>query len=477
MKQNKFLMNLLLILTIVLLVIIIIILYTRDYEHMTIDNKICDNGERNIKPADKIVYPRKIPDAGIPSGNLNIVDYDGKDIMTPLSLPMVDDVPFIYLEGKPYVDPNVVLNIKEWKSLISKINMKIPYEYKDKYSKDEVKAMVTNSYSDIMKTMNSVNNNMVDYGFIEEDGIKYNYFNGIKRNIINFEWVINMRDRVMKDIEDQFNQVSFKIAQCQSSYNPCKLEIVDWRIIKLGRGRNNGNKAMEGQILIGVKERPQLILIRYIVSDEGGYRLYTIYVEGFSNRSERMYENQEKKLCNEGNIIPNPNPIIKTDKILDISMNEPQIVKPRSELIGVVDNVLQKFYDMNEPKCYGKLAATKNECESIYDPAGRPNKVIGVWDKECRKDSECPFYKANKNYPNNFGRCIDGKCEMPYGIKQVSPFKYREEDKAVCYRCKNNDLNCCEEQKDRNKYGDMKSPDYKFEGDELLRLQYYYMLE
>jgi hypothetical protein len=359
-------MNLLLILTIVLLVIIIIILYTRDYEHMTIDSKICDNGERNIKPADKIVYPREIPDAGIPSGNLNIVDYDGKDIMTPLSLPMVDDVPFIYLEEKPYVDPNVVLNIKEWKSLISKINMKIPYEYKDKYSKDEVKAMVTNSYSDIMKTMNSVNNNMVDYGFIEEDGIKYNYFNGLKRNIINFEWVINMRDRVMKDIEDQFNQVSFKIAQCQSSYNPCKLEIVDWRIIKLGRGRNNGNKAMEGQLLIGVKERPQLILIRYVMSDEGGYRLYTIYVEGFSNRSERMYDNQENKLCKEGNIIPNPNPIIKTDKILDISMNEPQIVKPRSELIGVVDNVLQKFYDMNEPKCYGKLAATKNECESIY---------------------------------------------------------------------------------------------------------------
>jgi hypothetical protein len=66
---------------------------------------------------------------------------------------------------------------------------------------------------------------------------------------------------------------------------------------------------------------------------------------------------------------------------------------------------------------------------------------------------------------------------MPYGIKQVSPFKYREEDKAVCYRCKENDLNCCEEQKDRKKYINMKSPDYKFEGDELLRLQYYYMLE
>ena len=27
--------------------------------------------------------------------------------------------------------------------------------------------------------------------------------------------------------------------------------------------------------------------------------------------------------------------------------------------------------------------------------------VIGVYDTHCRTDKECPFYKANKNYPNN----------------------------------------------------------------------------
>jgi len=462
-------------LVIVLLIIIMVYLSKNRYEHMTINKTQCDNGIRKILPATKIVYPRPIPNSGIPLGNLNIVDYNGKDIMTPISLPMMDDVPFIYLEGKPYIDPNMIMRINEWKSLISQIKSKIPHEYKDKYSKDEVKAMVTNSYSALLKTIKSDNMNMVDYGFVEMDGINYNYFDGVKKNSIDFNWVSKIREKVLSDIKRSFNDVSFKIAQCASSYNPCEIEEVEWRILKLGKN-NIGNKIIEGQLLIGVKNRPQLILIRYVASDENNYTLYTIYIEGLGDRSSRMYEGQYKSLCNEGNIIPNPNPLIKKDILIDISRNEPQIVKPRSELIKVVDKTLSDFYDANEPKCYGKLAATKSECEAVYDPAGRKNEVIGVWDKECRKDEECPFYQANKNYPNNFGGCISGKCQMPYGLTQISPFKYRDEKNAVCYRC-NDGLTCCDKQKDKTKYSKLKSPDYKFEGDELLRLQYYYMLE
>jgi hypothetical protein len=465
-----------LLLIIVLLIIIgIEIVKRKKYEHMTINKSMCDNGIRDIQPAKTIVFPRPIPNSGIPSGNLNIVDYDGKDLMTPISLPMMDDVPFIYLEGKPYIDPNMIMKIDEWKSLISQINMRVPHQYKDKYSKDEVKAMVSNSYSALLKTITSDKKDIVDYGFTELEGINYNYFTGVKKNLIDFKWIENIREKVLKDIKREFNNVSFKIAQCASSYNPCEIEEVEWRILKLGKN-NTGNKIIEGQLLIGVKNRPQLILIRYVASDEKDYTLYTIYIEGIGNRSSRLYEGQYKQLCNEGNIIPNPNPIVKKDKLIDISMNEPQIVKPQSSLLKVVEKTLSDFYDANEPKCYGKLSATKSECEAVYDPAGRPNKVIGVWDKECRKDDECPFYKANKNYPNNFGGCVSGKCQMPYGLTQISPFKYRNEKNTVCYRCKDG-LSCCDEQKDKNKYPNLKSPDYKFEGDELLRLQYYYLLE
>jgi hypothetical protein len=467
-------MNWICLLIIILLIIIIVYKLNTKYEHMTINNSQCDNGIRNIPIADKIVFPRKIPEPGIPYGNLNIVDYDGKNIMTPISLPMIEDIPFIYLEGKPYVDPNMVLNIQQWKSLISQINMKIPHTYKDKYSPNEVKAMVTNSYSALLKTMEPNSNmNIIDYGFTELEGIDYNYFKGIKKNIIDLNWVAKIRERVLKDIKDEFNKVSFKILQCTSSYNPCNIELVDWRILKLGKNSYN-NRIIEGQLLIGIINRPQLILIRYVASDENSYKLYTIYIEGLGDKSSRLYENQTKKMCEEGNIIPNPNPIVKKDK------NEPQIVEPRSKLLKVVEKTLNDFYDANEYKCYGMLSylrPNKNECEAEYDPAGRPNKEIGVWDKECRKDDECPFYKANKNYPNNFGGCIQGKCQMPDGITQVSPFKYRNEKNALCYRCKEGNLTCCDEQKDNKKYPQLKSPDYKFEGDELLRLQYYYMLQ
>ena len=29
------------------------------------------------------------------------------------------------------------------------------------------------------------------------------------------------------------------------------------------------------------------------------------------------------------------------------------------------------------------------------------------------------FYKQNKNYVNNFGRCINGKCELPLNMKNL----------------------------------------------------------
>ena len=34
------------------------------------------------------------------------------------------------------------------------------------------------------------------------------------------------------------------------------------------------------------------------------------------------------------------------------------------------------------------------------------------------KDSECPFYKSNKNYENTFGDCINGYCEVPIGLNK-----------------------------------------------------------
>jgi hypothetical protein len=427
------------------------------------------------------IKPRPIPDVGIPLANLNISSYNFQDKMTPIRFPMTEIVAFPYLDRKSYVDPNTVFDIEEWKSLISKINMKIPHTYQSRHSKDEVSAMTTNSYSAIMKTLKK-EVTIVDYGFTELEGVDYRYFNDINRNNIDTRWIENMKKQVLSDVSEEFSKASMKLTQCQSSYNPCNLEITDWRILKLGVNKDTNFKIIEGQLLLSVINRPLLILLHYISSDESGYTLYTIYVEGLKDRADTQYQSQESTImAYEGFINPPtnllklyPNPIVSDD--VDISSYGTLIEPDYKYAKMVVDNNLQEQENMNETRCFGKLAMTKSECEAVIDPAGQPFKSIGVWDKECRKDEECPFYKANKNYPNSFGGCISGKCQMPYGITQISPLQYRDEENASCFGCKYKGVKCCNEQKDRNLYPNLKSPDYKFEGDELYREKYYYML-
>jgi hypothetical protein len=420
-----------------------------------------------------IIDPAPRPDVGIPLGNLNITSFDFQNRLTPIRLPMTDIVPFPYLNGKPYVDPNSILNINEWKELVSQMNMKIPHTYKETYSKNDVNALGTNCYKNILRTGDKTNVVLTDYGFVENCGTQYNYFFKTEKSSVDLDWINRIKKEVLDDLGNIFKDKSFKLPQCKSEYNPCLLEEVDWRIIKLGSNPTTGNKIIEGQILFGVKERPLLLLLRYIASDENEYTLYTAYLDGIIDRSAREYENQYKPYT--PYMEYNPNPMLKKEKY-DVSMGTPSFIPDKKKTEKIVDNMLDKFYEMNEPRCFGKMAMTKNECEAVYDPAGNPNKVVGVWDKECRKNEDCPFYKANKNYPNEFGGCIQGQCQMPQGIQQISPLKYRNENKAYCYGCKDGGLKCCEAQKDRNEYSNLKSPDYKFEGDELLREKYYYML-
>jgi hypothetical protein len=133
-------------------------------------------------------------------------------------------------------------------------------------------------------------------------------------------------------------------------------------------------------------------------------------------------------------------------------------------------------------------AQTSNACLSI-DP--NINKT-GVWDKECKTNEECPFYKANKNYPNEFGKCIAGKCEMPVGMTRIG-FKHYNKDKPLCYNCNIKEEvmtadgnlvikdrqcvgiecnKCCDIQQNKHIYPNLKSPDFVFENDVVERLKY-----
>ena len=108
--------------------------------------------------------------------------------------------------------------------------------------------------------------------------------------------------------------------------------------------------------------------------------------------------------------------------------------------------------------CYGNNnIVNKFECDSYYNIDGTPKKYYSLWDKKCDTDIECPYYKSNKNYPNNRGGCINnGFCEFPVGVKRLGFNKYIDTNlhKPLCYNC-DNDENA----------GNNKPVDYVFEDD------------
>lgn len=95
-------------------------------------------------------------------------------------------------------------------------------------------------------------------------------------------------------------------------------------------------------------------------------------------------------------------------------------------------------------RCYGDAnAKTQKDCEAAWDPFGNRKSVRGIWDRPCATDDECPFYQANKEYPNYRGGCLDGLCEMPIGVRRTSYRTYDKTSKPFCHNCPSSDPTCC----------------------------------
>ena len=87
-----------------------------------------------------------------------------------------------------------------------------------------------------------------------------------------------------------------------------------------------------------------------------------------------------------------------------------------------------------------------------------------TWDKPCLSNEECPFYKANQNYPNEFGKCLDdGFCQMPLGVTRKAYRKY--ESTPICHNCPPDNPRCCK------KTEIMASADFAFKNDRMERLK------
>ena len=125
----------------------------------------------------------------------------------------------------------------------------------------------------------------------------------------------------------------------------------------------------------------------------------------------------------------------------------------------------------------------KEDCEKEYNFIGGKKKR-GVWDRPCRRDKDCPFYKGNKNYENRFGKCNQGtgQCELPLNMQNIGyHYFYPEKElEPLCYNCDSNrwlpmtDLSkCCDEQNNKEKYPFLDGPDYAFHNDYQIRINSY----
>lgn len=136
-------------------------------------------------------------------------------------------------------------------------------------------------------------------------------------------------------------------------------------------------------------------------------------------------------------------------------------------------NKYQCFHPNKEDVILERLN-NKMFCESFHKKVSTGENIEilnnnGVWDRICIKNEECPYYLANKNYPNNFGKCINGKCEMPVGVQRIGKRQVSDTSEPQCHNCDDvTKTNCCYSQLDNINY---ESPDFMFEGDALIRNQ------
>ena len=187
------------------------------------------------------------------------------------------------------------------------------------------------------------------------------------------------------------------------------------------------------------------------------------------------------------------NPVGFTEEVLNKNFtNSPALDKNPDVIVQKTKEHAEEYKLKNQYACFninydsgGSYILpyqTKVECESQYDPYGK-SKTVGIFDKPCKENSECPFFKLNKNYDNDFGKCMEnGQCQLPMNMKKLGYHYFLSEKKykPLCNNCGSKEFkfgsvldSCCDEQYDSEKYPFLNSPDYAFDNDFLTRQNFF----
>lgn len=284
------------------------------------------------------------------------------------------------------------------------------------------------------------------YKYFEHKSYSNNYYSitGYKVNKVQIaNYIIRVFNYIKPKILEKSKLFNYKLC---NKYTHCNLYLQDKRVKMIGYSKS-GNIIIEGQLLVKYNISSYSFLLDFVVSNENNLSLHYLKLKGINLVNKLKSYNYSF-----GSFITNKNPKIITKDVINYRK------KNRNP-----DEIYKFSYS-----CFGRKAVNKANCENIYFKTNEPKNIIGVWDKKCQKDTECPFFKANKNYPNNFGKCNNGNCELPLGAIRISPRKFKINSVLMCHNCKKG-TNCCNKQKDKRLYPNLKSPDYMFLGDSNLR--------
>ncbi len=377
-----------------------------------------------------------------------------------------------YNKKYEYFDSCIINQYKN-KSKFTPINMIIE-EDDDQYNTDEKNQLISNNSRELVFTATELKDLIDKYPLIpksdfdeyyEVQSFKYNYFEKPSYYKLDMnkskKMIMNLFSKIKLYLDNNSNS---KFTICNIN-TPCILKLIDSKILRVGESKKD-TLMIEGQILLEYVDRSIKILINFVISDEdkvmeSDISIHELKLTGYELISDKLASNS----------IELKNNYLELDTNNVFSNYKGQLndyTTPNKRGILLSDEEIKKQLDDRDYnkkinyKCYGKDENNKLACESIYDRFGNKLENIGVWDYDCIKDDECPYFQSNKNFPNDFGKCVNGKCQLPIGITQISPHKFINEEKAICYNCKSNNINCCKEQV---------NPDYKFENDMDARIK------
>ena len=252
----------------------------------------------------------------------------------------------------------------------------------------------------------------------------------------------------------------------------------------------NQNKTFNGIVFKQLLFKIKKIATKSDKSDELGntkiVKLYELLLEHFIIHCQTILQNQntQKKDLDKDikfsdydlTISPLLTPEME-DMIAKLKAKNKKNKKSFTQIVGERLKERTSNYRCYNPKYEDAILdmyTTRPSCISHHKELG----VNGVWDKQCQKNEDCPFFQANTNYPNDFGGCNNGKCEMPVGMSVIGGTKVSRIGSPYCYNCdrvgsKGSTFQekgrCCSAQlKDKT----LKSPDFMYEGDKQFRFKH-----